>query len=73
MDGNTADVTFGYCRLCAKAQRQRESPEFLGIELSRAFDFTRRDNLLDTLHTFPGESDLRMVRLLLATNSLEPL
>ena len=70
---NAADVAFGYRRLyvlkllCAKAQRQRVSTEFLGIDLSRAFDSTRRDNPLHSL-----QSDLRMIRLLLATNSLEP-
>ena len=69
---STADVLFGYRWLCAKAQRQRVSIEFLGIDLSRAFDTIRRDKLLDTLQTFIGESELRMIRLLLADTSLEP-
>ena len=58
--------------LSAKAQRQRVSIEFLGIDLSRAFDTIRRDKLLDTLQTFFGESEMRMIRLLLADTSLEP-
>ena len=33
-----ADVVFGYIWLCAKAQRQRITIEFLCIDLSRAFD-----------------------------------
>ena len=60
-----ADVVFGYRWLCAKAQRHRVTVEFLGIDLSRAFDTTRRDKLLDTLQTFLGESELRMIRFLL--------
>ena len=53
-------------------QRQRVSIEFLGIDLGRAFDTIRRDKLLDTLQTFLGESEMRMIRLLLADTSLEP-
>ena len=69
---STADVLFGYRWLSAKARRQRVSTEFLGIDLSRAFDTIRRDKLLDTLQTFLGESEMRMIRLLLADTSLEP-
>ena len=69
---STADVLFGYRWLSAKAQRQRVSIEFLGIDLSRAFDTIRRDKLLDILQTFLGESEMRMIRLLLADTSLEP-
>ena len=69
---STADVLFGYRWLCAKAQRQRVSIELLGIDLSRAFDIIRRDKLLDILQTFLGESEMRIIRLLLADTSLEP-
>ena len=69
---STADVLFGYRWLCAKAQRQRVSIELLGIDLSRAFDTIRRDKLLDILQTFLGESEMRIIRLLLADTSLEP-
>ena len=69
---STADVVFGYRWLCAKAQRHRVTVEFLGIDLSRAFDTIRRDKLLDTLQTFLGESELRMIRFLLADTSLQP-
>ena len=62
-------VTAGYA---LKAQRQRVTVEFLGIDLSRAFDTIRRDLLLDTLQTFIGESELRMIRFLLADTSLQP-
>ena len=58
---STADVVFGYRWLCGKAQRQRVTVEFLGIDLSRAFDTIRRDKLLDTLQSFLGESELRMI------------
>ena len=68
-----ADVVFGYRWLCAKAQRHRVTVEFRGIDLSRAFDTIRRDKLLDTLQTFLGESELRMIRFLLADTSLQPL
>ena len=68
----TADVLFGYRWLCAKAQRQRVSIELLGIDLSRAFDTIHRDKLLDILQTFLGESEMRIIRLLLADTSLEP-
>ena len=46
---STADVVFGYIWLCAKAQRQRVTIEFLSIDLSRAFDTIRRDKLLEIL------------------------
>ena len=69
---STANVVFGYRWLCAKAQRHRVTVEFLGIDLSRAFDTIRRDKLLDTLQTFLGESELRMIRFLLADTSLQP-
>ena len=59
---STADVVFGYPWLRAKAQRHRVTVEFLGIDLSRAFDTIRRDKLLDTLQTFLDESELRMIR-----------
>ena len=69
---STADVVFGYRWLCAKAQRQRVTVEFLGIDLSRAFDTIRRDKLLDTLQTFVDESELRMIQFVLADTSLQP-
>ena len=53
-----ADVVFGYRWLCAKAQRQRVTVKFLGIDLSRAFDTIRRDKLLDMLQTFVDDSEL---------------
>ena len=65
-------MVFGYRWLCAKAQRHRVTVEFLGIDLSRAFDTIRRDKLLDTLQTFHDESELRMIRFLLADTSLQP-
>ena len=69
---STADVVFGYRLLCAKAQRQRSSVEFLGIDLSRAFDTVRRDKLMVILQSFLDESEVRMIRFLLAATSLEP-
>ena len=69
---STADVVFGYRWLCAKAQRQRVTIEFLCIDLSRAFDTIRRDKLLEVLQSFLDEPELRMIRFLLAATSLEP-
>ena len=69
---STADVVFGYRWLCAKAQRQRVTIEFLCIDLSRAFDTIRRDKLLEALQSFLDEPELRMIRFLLAATSLEP-
>ena len=68
---NTADVVFGYRWLCAKA-RQRSSVEFFGNDLSRAFDTVRRDKLMVILQSFLDESEVRMIRFLLAVTSLEP-
>ena len=64
-----ADVVFGYHWLCAKAQCQRASVEFLGIDLSRDIC---RNKLLDILQTFFCESEMRMSRFLLAATLLEP-
>ena len=69
---STADVVFGYRWLCAKAQRQRVTIEFLCIDLSRAFDTIRRDKFLEVLQSFLDEPELRMIRFLLAATSLEP-
>ena len=69
---STADVVFGYRWLCAKAQRQRVTIEFLCIDLSRAFDTIRRDKLLEVLQSFLDEPELRMIRFLLSATSLEP-
>ena len=69
---STADVVSGYRWLCAKAQRQRVTIEFLCIDLSRAFETIRRDKLLEVLQSFLDEPELRMIRFLLAATSLEP-
>ena len=69
---STADVVLGYRWLCAKAQCQRITIEFLCIDLSRAFDTIRRDKLLEVLQSFLDEPELRMIRFLLAATSLEP-
>ena len=69
---STADVVFGYKWLRAKAQHQRETIEFLCIDIIRAFDTIRRDKLLEVLQSFLDEPELRMIRFLLAATSLEP-
>ena len=69
---STADVVIGCIWLCAKAQRQRVTIEFICIDLSRAFDTIRRDKLLEVLQSFLHEPELRMIRSLLAATSLEP-
>ena len=40
--------------------------------MSRAFDTIRRDRLMQILETFLDDSELRMIRLLLADTTLEP-
>ncbi|MEG7521964.1 MAG: reverse transcriptase domain-containing protein [Chromatiales bacterium] len=64
-----ANVAFRYHWLCAKAQHQRTSIEFLGIDLSRAFNTICRDQLLET---FLDGSELQMICFLLAATSHEP-
>ena len=62
---SAAEITIGrsdgYRWLCAKAQRQRVTIEFLCIDLSRAFDTIRRDKLLEVLQSFLDEPALRMI------------
>ena len=40
--------------------------------MSRAFDTIRRDKLLTVLETFVNDSELRIIRMLLADTTLEP-
>ena len=68
----TADVVFGYRWMAARSQRYQEAIEILGIDMSRAFDTIRRDKLMHILETFLDDSELRMIRLLLADTTLEP-
>ena len=68
----TADVIFGYRWMCSKTQRCKQSAEILGLDMSRAFDTIRRDRLMEVLETFLDESELRIIRFLLAETSLEP-
>ncbi len=69
---STADVLFGYRWLAAKTQRFQKSFRVLGIDMSRAFDTIRRDKLLTVLETFVNDSELRIIRMLLADTTLEP-
>ena len=68
----TADVVFGYRWLCAMTQRCKQCADILGLDMSRAFDTIRRDKLMEVLETFLEESELRIIRFLLAETSLEP-
>ena len=61
---STADLLHGYRWLAAKTQRFQQSFRVLGIDMSRAFDTIRRDNVND--------SELRIIRMLLADTTLEP-
>jgi len=69
---STADIVFGYRWMAAKSQKYQEAMEILGIDMSRAFDTIRRDRLMQILETFLDDSELRMIRLLLADTTLEP-
>ena len=70
---STADVLFGYRWLAAKTQRFQKSFRVLhGIAMSRAFDTIRRDKLLTVLETFVNDSELRLIRMLLAETTLQP-
>ena len=69
---STADVLFGYGWLAAKTQRFQKSFRVLGIDMSRAFDTIRRDKLLTVLETFVNDSELRIIRMLLAETTLQP-
>ena len=68
----TADIVFGYHWMAAESQKFQEAMEILGIDMSRAFDTIRRDKLMQILETFLNDSELRMIRLLLADTTLEP-
>ena len=69
---STADVLFGYRWLAAKTQRFQKSVRVLGIDMSRAFDTIRRDKLYTVLETFVNDSELRLIRMLLAETTLQP-
>ena len=65
-------MLFGYRWLAAKTQRFQKSFRVLGIDMSRAFDNIRRDKLLTVLEIFVNESELRIIRMLLADTTLKP-
>ena len=65
-------MLFGYRWLAAKTQRFQKSFRVLGIDMSRAFDTIRRDKLLTVLETFVNDSELRIIRMLLAETTLQP-
>ena len=69
---STTDVLFGYRWLAAKTQRFQKYVRVLGIDMSRAFDTIRRDKLLTVLETFVNDSELRLIRMLLAETTLQP-
>ena len=66
-------MLFGYRWLAAKTQRIQKSFRELGIDMSRAFDTRSRDKLLTVLETFDNDSELRIIRMLLADTKLEPI
>ena len=65
-------MLFGYRWLAAKTQRVQKSFRVLGIDMSCAFDTIRRDKLLTVLGTFVNDSELRIIRMLLADTTFEP-
>ena len=70
---STADVLFGYRWLAATTQSFQKSFHVLGIDMSRAFDTIRSDKLLTVLETFVNDSELRLIRMLLAETTLQPI
>ena len=58
--------------MAAKSQICQEAIEILGIDTSRAFDIIRHYRLMYILQTFLDDSELCMIRLLLADTTLEP-
>ena len=70
---STADVLFGYRWLSAKTQRFQKSFRVLGIDRSRAFDTIRRYKRLAVLETFVNDSELRIIQMLLAETTLQPI
>ena len=68
---STAYVVLGYRWQAATMQRFQSSVHVLGIDMSPAFDTIRRDKLITVLQYF-GESELRIIRMLLAETTLEP-
>ena len=69
---STTYVLFVYRCLAAKTQRFQKSFRVLGIDMSRAFDTIRRDKLLTVLETFVNDSQLRLIRNILAETTLQP-
>ena len=69
---STANVLFTYRWLCAKAQCQCITIEFLCFNPNHAFDTIRCDKLLEVLQSFLYEPELLMVHFLLAATSLQP-
>ena len=62
------DVLFGYRWLAAKTQRFQKSFRVMG----RAFDTITRDKLLTVFVTLVNNSELRIIRMLLADTTLQP-
>ena len=69
---STVDVILGYHWLATKTQRFQFLVHILGINMSRAFDTTRRDKLIKVFECFLWESVLQIIRMLLAETTLEP-
>ena len=65
-------MLFGYRWLAAKTQRFQKLFRVLGFNMSRVFDTIRRDKLLTVLETFVNDSELRIIRMLLADTTLKP-
>lgn len=68
---STADVVWSHRWFSATCQRYQQQITILGIDMSKAFDCIRRDRLLEVLQSFLNEDDMRLVRVLLATTSIQ--
>eukprot|EP00117_Sycon_ciliatum_P029707 scpid105894/ scgid23586/ len=60
----------GAQRLAVKAQRVHGGIHILGIDLSKAFDTIRRDQLMSVLKEVVNEDELRLIQYLLSETKL---
>ena len=67
----TADLVWAHRWMIAKAQTKKINIYITGLDLSAAFDTINREELIKILATIVDEDELRMIRLLLSSTSLD--
>ena len=68
---STSDIIWCFRWLAAKMQVVKGRLYVTGIDMSSAFDTIKRSNLLEILHKFLNEDEMRMIRILLSNTTLE--